>query len=259
MSNESNISVADPFYVNVYEWTKHSTSVFVSASFLLGIPGNLLVVLVHCRIKEKTVTDWMLFYIAICDIMSLINAPLYVLQFQKVWALGAPDFLCKFHYFNLNSVSMASYFCCAGTALERYYKVVYSREIFSPKCAKVVWVPIFIISFSIGALTILAVANNANGHCMYDVNVRYLSTIEYALILSVAFMSSIVMSTCYIKIGMFLTRKMKEIGRAVSMSKSYRNTIQTTKMLGILTTVFLISANVPYISGIFFTAKRPED
>jgi len=33
--------------VKVYEWIPHGASVFVSVSFLLGIPGNLLVVLVH--------------------------------------------------------------------------------------------------------------------------------------------------------------------------------------------------------------------
>lgn len=254
MSN--NTTVINPFYSYVNEWTKHGASIFVSLSFVLGIPGNILVLLVHKNIKEKTVTDWMIFYIAVCDIMSLLNAPLYVCQFQGYWLLGFPNFLCKYHYTNLNSVTMAAYIFTACTAVERLAKVVFSKEIFSTTVAKYVWIPVFLVSFGMGSLTIWTVNNNANNYCMYNVEGWFLATIEYALVFLTAFISSIIMTACYIKIGMFLIKKMREMSSA-TFAKSYRNTVHTTKMLAIVTVVFLFSANVPHVVVIALTINEP--
>lgn len=261
MANNSTVNILDPFYANVYEWSAHTTTIFLSVSFILGIPGNLLVVAVHRKIKEKSVTDWMIFYIAVCDILSLFNAPLYIVQFEKLWPLGFPNFLCKYHYFNVNSVALASYVCCACTALERYFKVVHSKEAFSIKQAKCMWIPIALLCFGLGTVSIFAVNNNQNGHCMYDMKARYLTTIEYAIMLFVAVLSSIIMTVCYIRTGVFLLSKIRTTKRyeaSTSFSKSHRNTIQTTKILAIVTIVFLFSANVPYITGVLFSSKEPE-
>ena len=260
MLNNTTSVILDPFYMDVYEWSKHATSIFLSVSFLLGLPGNILVVTVHCHIKGKTVTDWMIFYIAICDIISLVNAPLYYLQFEGIWALGFPNILCKLHYFNVNSIAMASYVCCACTALERYYKVVHSKEVFSITQAKYMWIPIFPVCFGLGSLSLFAVNNNGNGNCMYDMEVRFLSTINYIVMLFIAILSSIVMTFCYIGTGVFLLKKVRETikyGPSTSFKKSHRNTIQTTKILATVTIVFLFSANVPYVIGVLFSSNRP--
>ena len=260
MLNNTTSIVLDPFYMNVYDWSKHATAIFLSVSFLLGMPGNILVVTVHCHIKGKTVTDWMIFYIAICDIISLVNAPLYFLQFEGFWSLGFPNILCKLHYFNVNSIAMASYVCCACTALERYCKVVHSKEVFSITQAKYMWIPIFPICFGLGSLSLFAVNNNGNGNCMYDMEVRFLSTINYIVMLLIAILSSIVMTFCYIGTGVFLLKKVRETikyGPSTSFKKSHRNTIQTTKILATVTIVFLFSANVPYVIGVLFSSNRP--
>lgn len=261
MANNSTVVILDPFYVNVYEWTTHALTIFISLSFMFGLPGNCLVVAVHCKIKDKTVTDWLIFYIAVSDMLSLTNAPLYIVQFEKFWPIGFPNFLCKYHYLNVNSVAMASYVWCACTAFERYCKVVCSKEAFTMTQTKYMWIPIFLVCFGLGSVSIFAVNNNGNGHCMYDMKVRYLSTIEYAIMLFVAVLSSIVMTFCYIRIGVFLLKKMRETqkyGASTGFSKRQRNTIQTTKILAIVTIVFFFSANLPYIIGVLFSSNRPD-
>lgn len=260
-----NATVFDPPYVHMYDWTKHSVSIFTGLSFLLGVPGNILVVLVHLRIHVKSVTDWMVFYIAICDIMSLINAPLYIFQYENNWTMGFPDFLCKYHFFNLHSVSMASYLFSACMAIERFYKVVASKDIFSMTLTRCIWIPIVGVSFGIGSLTIFVVSNNINGHCMFDISepyIAYISTIEHVMLTSVAFGTTLIMITCYVRIGVYLIMKMKEInesGTSGNFSKSYRNTIQTTKMLAVVTCVFLFSANTPYITGLAMVIEVPTE
>jgi len=255
-----NITVVDPFYIHVYDWTKYSISIFFGISVLLGVPGNSLVVIVHSRIKEKSVTDWMIFYVAVCDIMSLINIPLYLCQLHSLWPLGFPDFLCKYHYFNMHSISMSSYFFCAIMALERYFKVVMSRDMTYLANAKYIWIPVFLVSFGIGSLVIFYAGNNANGHCGFYSDERNLATIEYAIMLLIAFVSTLVMIICYVRVSVFLHKKMKEICRGgTGFSKSYQTTVQTTKMLAIVTTVFLFSSNTPYIVGVVFTVNHPVD
>lgn len=242
----------------MYEGTKIGASVFVSFSFAVGVPGNILVMLVHKNIKEKTVTDWMIFYIAVCDVMSLVNVPSYVSQYQDYWSIYSyPNFLCKAHYFNLNSVSMASYICTACTAMERYFKVLLSKEIFSSSKAKYIWIPIFITAYAAGAPTLWVINNNDNNRCMYDMKVRYLATIEYGILLFTAVVASVVMTVCYIKIGLFLMRKIREMSSA-TFAKSYKSTVHTTKMLAIVTGVFLFSSNVPYIAGLMMSIKKPD-
>ena len=201
----------------------------------------------------------MIFYLAICDILSLINAPLYIVQFQHIWSdNGAPDFLCKYHYFNLNSVSMASYFFCAFTAIERYFKVVQSKDMLSLRQARFLWFPVLIVSVSIGVVVIFAVENNKNGNCMYAMDARHLATIEYFLMLGVAAIATLVMLIFYIRTGFYLMSKMKELANSsTSFSKSYKTTVQTTKMLAILTSVFLFSANTPYIVGVYISIHKP--
>lgn len=258
----SNVSTEDPFYVNTHPWTKHSSTIFISMSFLLGIPGNTLVVLVHFNMKEKNPTDWMIFAIALCDILSLFNAPLTVCQIEGFWALGVPNIICKYHYFNLHSVSMASYICCGLTAVQRYCKVVLSKDVFSTKTARFVWLVIFLFSFGLGSPVILTVQNNQNGQCVVDKDDTFLVTIVFMYVLTIALGSSIIMTCCYARIGIYLMVKMKMRKHSVrcnsSFTNSFKTIVQTTKMLGIVTVVFLLTANAPYtaIVGTLLSSKQ---
>lgn len=256
----NDLTIQDPFYVKTYPWTRHSAAIFSSLSFLLGVPGNTLVGLVHVRIKYKTVSDWMIFYIALCDIFSLLIVPLYICHFESI---VIPNFFCKFYYFGVNSVSMSSYFYLGLTAIERYFKVVHSKEAFSTRTARLMWLPVSFVSFGLGSLTIWTVNNNGNGHCMYNLEGRYLATLEYIFVLTTALSTSIIMTFCYTRVGIFLFLKRRALAKSGissnSVTKNYRNTIQTTKMLAIVTAVFLFTGNAPYVSGVIFTTHEPSE
>lgn len=253
MANVTNEPINDPYFTHVYDWTKYGVSTFLSIAVLLGIPGNTIVILVHTKIRDKNVSDWMIFYIALCDILSLFVLPLLVVLFNGFWALYFfPNFLCKLLYFNLQTLSISAYLFCACTALERFYKVVHSKNLFSIKAAKCLWIPIFIVSSVCASPTLWAVNNNANGHCMHDASMRHLAEITYVCVVLVAILASSCMVVCYVCIGIFLLRKMKDKIKSnlnSTFAKSNKNTIKTTKMLAVVTTVFLFSANVPGIAS----------
>lgn len=258
MSNNTTVTVIDPFYVHIHDGTKIGASIFVCLSFVLGVPGNILVVLVHKNIKDKTTADWMIFYIAVCDILSLINAPSYVCQFQGYWSTyNFPRFLCKLHYFSLNSVSMAAYIFTALTAVERYFKVVASKEIFDSGKVRCIWIPVFFTAYLSCCPTLWVTTSNANNHCMYDISLRFLATIQYAIVLFTSFSASIIMITCYIRVCVFLVLKMREMS-STALVKNYKMTIHTTKMLAIVTVAFLFSSNAPYIAGFLMSLNKPN-
>lgn len=87
---------------------------------------------------------------------------------------------------------------------------------------------------------------------MYDMKMRHLAELGYLLVVFVAIVASGCMLVCYASIGGYLLRKMKDISNSngnSTFAKSCENTIKTTKMLAIVTTVFLFSANVPYVTN----------
>ena len=253
MHNTTNeTEVFDPYYLFITDYAKVYTTILAGLSMGLGIPGNLLVVLVHINIKDKLVTDWMIFYLAVCDILSVLILPNLIIQMLGYWPIGFPGILCKLHLWHSNAVSMASYVFCACTALERFVKVCFSKDLFSKRQTQLMWIPICMFGYGLGILSFLTVDNNPNGHCMVDLELVALSAIAYGAVMVVALVSSAVMTFCYIGIGLFLLRTMKELTASKtndSFAKSYKNTIQMTKMLAIVTIVFLLSANTPYISS----------
>ena len=259
---EDNITVIDPYYVSVHQTTKHVASAFVSISFLLGVPGNILVLLEHIRMTRKLTVDWMIFYMAVCDILSLMVLPVFIVQIQGYWAeIGLPEVLCKLHIFNSNSASMSSYFFCACTALERFYKVVLSKDLFSIRQAQFIWLPGFMMCYGLGLSSFLTVTNNANGHCMVDVNKRTVSMVAYGSVMVIALVSSLIMTVCYLGIGVFLLRRTKELSQSclnVNFVRRYQSTILMTKMLAFVTIIFLLSADIPYITGFSIMIVNPN-
>lgn len=252
MADNSNTTVIDPYFVNVNIWTKYGVSIFFSLAVLIGIPGNTMIILVHTKTRDKIVTDWMIFFIALCDLLSLFVVPLYMALFNGLWALYYfPNFLCKILYFCLNAATLSAYHFCACTALERFYKVVLSKDLFSIKVAKLICIPIFIVSSGFATITVFAVNNNANGHCVFDMKMRHMSEIGYVFRFFISIVASVCILVSYLSIGVFILRNMKDILKSdlnSSFAKSYKNTVQTTKMLAIVTIVFLLSANVPVVA-----------
>lgn len=109
MVNVTNATVIDPYLINVYDLTTYGISMFLGIAVFIGIPGNTMVILVHTKIREKS--DWMIFYIAFCDLLSLFVLPLCIFLFNGFWALYSfPNFLCKLLYFSLNTSSISAYF-----------------------------------------------------------------------------------------------------------------------------------------------------
>ena len=119
VSNTSSVTQIGPSNeaVTVY-------NVYLSLVIALGVPGNLLVLLVYLKHRRVTSTDWFIIFITLCDfISSTINVPVYLTFTSGAWEQYGSDIICKLHMFLSQSVVLSSTFLICGIAVERYWKV----------------------------------------------------------------------------------------------------------------------------------------
>ena len=99
-------------------------NVYLSLVIALGVPGNLLVLLVYLKHRRVTSTDWFIIFITFCDfISSTINVPVYLTFTSGAWEQYGSDIICKLHMFLSQSFVLSSTFLICGIAVERYWKV----------------------------------------------------------------------------------------------------------------------------------------
>ena len=97
---------------------------YLSVVIALGVPGNLLVLLVYMKNGATTSTDWFIIFITLCDFLSsLINVPIYLTFTSGTWRYYGNDIICKLHMFLSQSIVLSSTFLICGLALERYFKI----------------------------------------------------------------------------------------------------------------------------------------
>ncbi|MGH0125240.1 UNVERIFIED_CONTAM: hypothetical protein FKN15_051674 [Acipenser sinensis] len=69
-------------------------SVILSLSFLIGVPGNLLVIwTIHRHIKHRSHTVVLILNLAVCDFVVLITLPVWIYSLADAWVFG--ETLCK--------------------------------------------------------------------------------------------------------------------------------------------------------------------
>lgn len=92
--------------------------------FLLGAVGNLLVVWIYTRVRQrlKTMTDVYLLNLAVADLLFLCTLPMWAVDAIKGWAFGVA--LCKMVYalYKINFFSSMLLLTCIS--IDRYIAIV---------------------------------------------------------------------------------------------------------------------------------------
>ena len=95
--------------------------------FLLGIPGNILVVIVLLRhFKRENFTLHLMLNLAASDILCLLTAPLSIYNLLFGWHIGRV--LCKTVYFLIYFSGYASTLTVTLISVHRYVFVLYPRQ-----------------------------------------------------------------------------------------------------------------------------------
>ena len=162
VSNTNSVTLIGPSNeaVTVY-------NVYLSFVIALGVPGNLLVLLVYLKHRRVTSTDWFIIFITLCDfISSTINVPVYLTFTSGAWEQYGSDIICKLHMFLSQSVVLSSTFLICGIAVERYWKVCQaSRTKLAPMKSRNICLAISMIAALLSMPTFGLYHNNKYKRC----------------------------------------------------------------------------------------------
>nr|XP_020660230.1 atypical chemokine receptor 4 [Pogona vitticeps] len=117
----------------VRKFNKSFLPAFYSIVFLIGLPGNSLVVAIYAYLKKlKTKTDVYIAHLAIADLLLLFTLPFWAVNAVHGWIFGL--FLCKITTATYTMTFSASMLLLACISVDRYYAV--SKSLSHPHGAK---------------------------------------------------------------------------------------------------------------------------
>ncbi|XP_061669929.1 leukotriene B4 receptor 1 [Syngnathoides biaculeatus] len=147
--------------------------VILGLSFLVGTPGNLLVIWTILRhIKHRSHTVVLILHLAVADLLVLITLPLWIYSLAHSWVFG--EISCKVMGFLINACMYGSVFLITLMSVERFLAVRYpfasaewKRQNTFRKVLLFLWIAAFL--FSVPTLVTRVVGGDSGEeHCLYN-------------------------------------------------------------------------------------------
>ncbi|XP_068174283.1 leukotriene B4 receptor 1 [Antennarius striatus] len=146
--------------------------VILGLSFLIGVPGNLLVtwtILKH--VKQRSHTVVLILHLAAADLLVLITLPLWIYSLARSWVFG--EAACKAMVYMINACMYSSVFLITLMSVERFVAVRYPfasagwrRKKALNKVLLALWTAAFL--FSIPVIPTQVVGTDFDKeHCLY--------------------------------------------------------------------------------------------
>ncbi|XP_042561410.1 leukotriene B4 receptor 1 [Clupea harengus] len=129
--------------------------VILSLSFLVGAPGNLLVIWTILKhVKKRSHTVVLILHLAIADLLALITLPLWIYSLANSWIFG--QVMCKATAYVVNACMYSSVFLLTIMSVECFVAVRYPfasvgwrRKQALHKLLFGVWVASFLLSIPV--------------------------------------------------------------------------------------------------------------
>ncbi|KAM7406341.1 hypothetical protein PAMP_000723 [Pampus punctatissimus] len=152
--------------------------VILGLSFLVGTPGNLLVIWTILRhVKQRSHTVVLILHLAVADLLVLITLPVWIYSLAHSWVFGEAS--CKAMVFIINACMYSSVFIITLMSVERFIAVRYpfaslewKRRKALSKVLLVLWAAAFLFSIPVIPTQSLGSAHHVSGEeqqCLYRV------------------------------------------------------------------------------------------
>ncbi|XP_074467982.1 leukotriene B4 receptor 1 [Sebastes fasciatus] len=146
--------------------------VILGLSFLIGAPGNLLVIWTILRhVKQRSHTVVLILHLAVADLLVLITLPLWIYSLAHHWVFGEAS--CKAMVFMIQACMYSSVFLIVLMSVERFVAVRYPfasagwrRKKALNKVLLALWTAAFLFSVPI-ILTQVVGDDSGEEHCLY--------------------------------------------------------------------------------------------
>ncbi|KAF3832436.1 hypothetical protein F7725_026101 [Dissostichus mawsoni] len=146
--------------------------VILGLSFLIGAPGNLLVIWTILRhVKQRSHTVLLILHLAVADLLVLITLPLWIYSLAHYWVFG--EAFCKAMVFMINACMYSSVFFITLMSVERFVAVRYpfasagwKRKKALDKVLLVLWTAAFLFSIPVIPTQVVGI-DSGEEHCLY--------------------------------------------------------------------------------------------
>ncbi|XP_043101817.1 leukotriene B4 receptor 1 [Puntigrus tetrazona] len=129
--------------------------VILGVCFLVGTPGNLLVVWTILKhVKQRSHTVLLILHLAVADLLVLVTLPLWIYSLARSWVFG--EAACKAMVYIINACMYSSVFIITVMSVERFLAVRYpfasigwkKRQALN-KVLLIIWMASFLLSIPI--------------------------------------------------------------------------------------------------------------
>ncbi|XP_028297101.1 C3a anaphylatoxin chemotactic receptor [Gouania willdenowi] len=146
--------------------------VILGLSFLLGVPGNLLVIWTILRhVQKRSHTVVLILHLAAADLLVLITLPLWIYSLAHAWVFG--EVWCKAMVFMINACMYSSVFLLTLMSVERFVSVRYpftsadwKRKKALNKLLMALWTAAFLFSIPVISTQVVE-EEDGEEHCSY--------------------------------------------------------------------------------------------
>jgi hypothetical protein len=255
-------------YDIVPEWSIWMVTIFIVTAFLIGLPGNILVVLVQIRNAKKNVTDWFVTFLAASDIVILsVCVPASAVMYTGAWKKYGFVLWCRLFLFIQYGSLMFSTMLIVNTGIDRYIKTM-NKHFYTRRKALYSSLGILLASMFVGAPNLAMGTHNSAGQCVINPASQKIHLALYIILLVVEVVSLLATTFIYTRIVLTIKRSMKVVHHAPPSAPSqhgnssvFRNRIRalkTTKTMGAITLTAMISAWLPGIGAVFLSSTNND-
>ncbi|XP_056268863.1 leukotriene B4 receptor 1-like [Pseudoliparis swirei] len=146
--------------------------VILGLSFLVGAPGNLLVIWTILRhVKQRSHTVVLILHLAVADLLVLVTLPLWIYSLAHAWVFGEAS--CKAMVFMINACMYSSVFLITLMSVERFVAVRYpfasagwKRKKALNKVLLALWTAAFLFSVPVIPTQVVG-TDSGEEHCLY--------------------------------------------------------------------------------------------
>ncbi|XP_039986989.1 leukotriene B4 receptor 1 [Xiphias gladius] len=173
MNNSAELSSSEKMAPEEFEGGTAVACVILGLSFLIGAPGNLLVIWTILRhVKHRSHTLVLILHLAAADLLVLITLPLWIYSLAHSWVFGEAS--CKAMVYTIKACMYSSVFLITLMSVERFVSVRYpfasakwKRQKALNKVLLTLWTAAFL--FSIPIIPTQVVGNESGeDHCLYQ-------------------------------------------------------------------------------------------
>lgn len=201
-----------PMWAQIFELS------YLSVVAAIGTPGNILILLVQKRNREKSSTDYLVTAMACHELLcSSINAAIKLFMHTgRIWQSFASDTFCRIHYFIMFANTLSSTYLLGAIAVDRYIKTCKPAcSYYTTTTSKYACIGLSAVAFILSITTLVTYHLTDNFICAIAKDLNYIQYHNNIFVLSSIGIVGIIFVACYTSIAVTLRKRVRNRKRVL--------------------------------------------